>query len=201
MAAGWREYTYPKHGFAIHFPADPEIEDTVYMTSDGVGVPARVYSLRQGDTVFSVTVADLSDLSTNTTAVLNDAIAVLNRQGQVRFNLPARVDHVFGRQLSIANAQGGHSNVAIFYNNLNLYLVEGTVLPGGEDPNAGTSARFQESMHFVGGLDPEYERSERGDLVFPAALLMPAFSMRGLLIPGLLILGVCTAVASRRVRP
>ena len=39
-AQGWREYTYPDLGFSLHFPDDPKIEDTTYMTASGVSVPA-----------------------------------------------------------------------------------------------------------------------------------------------------------------
>src|SRR5258708_13568062 len=53
-AQGWREYTYPDLGFALHFPDDPKIEDTTYMTASGILKPVRIYSLKHDAIAYRV---------------------------------------------------------------------------------------------------------------------------------------------------
>ncbi len=68
-AQTWQEYSYPDNSFAVSFPADPQIETTTYQVADGRPVPARVYSVRQNNGVFKVTVADLANTGLQESAV------------------------------------------------------------------------------------------------------------------------------------
>ena len=58
-AQSWEEYSYPKYAFAVVFPAKPQVEETTYRVADNRSVPAQVYSVRQGDVMFKMTVAEL----------------------------------------------------------------------------------------------------------------------------------------------
>ena len=59
-AQNWEEYDYPKYAFAVVFPAKPQVEETTYQVADDRLVPAQVYSVRQGDVIFKMTVAELA---------------------------------------------------------------------------------------------------------------------------------------------
>ena len=59
-AQSWEEYSYPKYAFGVAFPAKPQVEETTYRVADNRSVPAQVYSVRQGDVIFKMTVAELA---------------------------------------------------------------------------------------------------------------------------------------------
>jgi hypothetical protein len=148
-AQAWHEYTNPDYAFTVIFPTDPQIETTTYQLADGRSVPAHVYSVRQNDGVFKVTVAELAGTGVEESAVIDHAIKTLARGGEVKIDIPHRIYRVYGRQLSILGADGSRSTVAVFDYNGRLYLVEGKALAGG----AATVdvIRFQQSLVFTDG--------------------------------------------------
>jgi hypothetical protein len=147
-AQNWQEYSYPAYSFTVAFPADPQIETTTYQLADGRSVEAHVYSVRQNDSVLKVTVAELANTGLEESAVIDHAIKMLSEGGQVKIDIPHRVYQVYGRQLSIAGADGSRSTVAVFDFNGRLYQVEGKALPGGSPLDM---LRFQQSLVFTGG--------------------------------------------------
>jgi hypothetical protein len=162
-AQGWKEYNYPDYAVAVSFPAEPKIETTTYQVADGRSVPARVYSVAQGNGVFKLTIADLSNAGLEESGVLDHAIKTLSESGEIKLNIPARVSRVFGRQLSILRTDGSRSSVALFDYNGRLYQIEGKSLPTG---NATADAiRFQQSLIFTdnGSNGPPGERGQRRD--------------------------------------
>jgi hypothetical protein len=149
-AQGWKEYSYPEYRFAVTFPADPRIETTTYQIAQGRTVPARVFLLRQGSVRFSMTVAELANTGLAESAVIDYAIQRLAEGGEVKVNIPHRIDEVYGRQLSIAGADGSRSTVALFDYKGRFYQIEGTALTGASDPMVDTM-RFQQSLIFTDG--------------------------------------------------
>jgi hypothetical protein len=147
-AQDWKEYAYPEYSFAVSFPADPKVETTTYPAADGRPVEAHVYSVTQDGGVFKVTVADLSNAAMDESAVIGHAIETLSQEGEVKVNIPHRVRRVFGRQLSIAGADGSRSSVAVFYYKQQFYQIEGKALPTGTDGTAD-AIRFQQSLVFT----------------------------------------------------
>jgi hypothetical protein len=146
-AQSWKEYAYPDYAFAVSFPANPEIETTTYPAADGRAVPAHVYSVTQDGSVFKMTVVELPDSASEESAVIDHAIKTLSQGGEIKLNIPARVSRVFGRQLSVVEANGSRSSVALFYHDSRLYQIEGKSLPPG---NATADAiRFQQSLMFT----------------------------------------------------
>ena len=148
VAQNWQEYSYPAYSFTVAFPADPQIETTLYQLADGRAVDAHVYSVRQNDSVLKVTVAELANTGLEESAVIDHAIKVVSVGGEVKINIPHRVYQIYGRQLSVAGADGSRSTVALFDFNGRLYQIEGKVLPGG---NPLDMLRFQQSLVFTGG--------------------------------------------------
>jgi hypothetical protein len=149
-AQGWREYAYPDLGFSLHFPGDPKIEDTTYMTASGIAVPARIYSLNQDSSAYRMIVADFSRRTNlNDRQVIDLAIKTLAQEAEVKLDIQARVSRVFGRQLSLVGKDGSRSSVALFYYQRRLYQIQGTVLPANPDPSSGEAIRFQQSLRFT----------------------------------------------------
>jgi hypothetical protein len=150
VAQSWREYSYPDQFFTVAFPADPQTETTTYYVADNRSVEAHVYSVRQDNTLFKVTVAELADTGLEESAVIDHAIKMMSESGEVKVNIPHRVNRVYGRQLSIVGADGMRSMVALFDYNGRLYQIEGNALPTGNDGTAD-AIRFVQSLIFTGG--------------------------------------------------
>jgi hypothetical protein len=151
-AAGqnWQEYSYPDYSFRAAFPADPQIATTTYQITDDRAVEARVYAVHREDAEFKVTVAELADPAPEETALIDHAIGMLSAGGEVKVNIPHRINRVFGRQLSILQRDGSRAAVALFDYNGRLYQIEGKSLPTGNDATAD-AIRFVQSLVFTGG--------------------------------------------------
>ncbi len=149
-AQSWREYTYPQYSFGVSFPADPVIEAKDYQTADGGTAQAQVYSVVRDNSIFAMTVVDLSNVKTDETTVIDHAKKMLAQGGEVKLDIPHRISRVYGRQLSIVGPDGRHSSIALFYNQRRLYQIEGVALPGGADATAD-AIRFQQSLIFTNG--------------------------------------------------
>ena len=147
-AQSWQEYSYPAYSFTVAFPAEPQIETTTYQVADGRSVEARVYSVRQNNGVFKVTVAELANTSLEESAVIDHAVRTLSEGGEVKINIPHRIYQVYGRQLSVLGADGSRTTAAVFDYNGRLYQIEGKALPGG---SAIDIIRFQQSLVFTDG--------------------------------------------------
>jgi hypothetical protein len=56
----WDEYVSLEDGFSLNFPAEPTVTETTYASEYGADLPARVYSVVQGDQSYTMTVVDYS---------------------------------------------------------------------------------------------------------------------------------------------
>lgn len=149
-AQNWKEYSYPDYSFTVAFPADPQIETTTYQVADGRSVRARVYTVRQDNSVLKVTIAELANTGLEENAVIGHAIKTLSAGGEVKFDIPHRIYRVYGRQLSVLGADGSRSTAAVFDHKGRLYQIEAKALPGRSDTAADT-LRFQQSLVFTDG--------------------------------------------------
>jgi hypothetical protein len=146
-AQSWTEYSYPDYAFTVSFPAEPTIETTVYQAADGRPAPARVYSVTESNSVFKMTIVDLSNGTLEESAVIDHAVKTLSQGGEIKLDIPHRISRVFGRQLSIQAADGSHSSVAVFYYKGRLYQIEGKALATGN--TTADAIRFQQSLVFT----------------------------------------------------
>jgi hypothetical protein len=149
-AQSWQEYRYPEYSFGVSFPTEPKLETKTYQTADGGTAPAHVYSAAGDNSLFIMTVVDLSAVQTDEKTVIDHAIKTLAQGGEVKLNIPHRISRVYGRQLSITGSDGRHSSIALFYNQQRLYQIEGVALPAGADGTAD-AIRFQQSLIFTNG--------------------------------------------------
>jgi hypothetical protein len=113
-AQDWQEYSYPDYSITVVFPAEPQVETTAYPVADGRPVEAHVFSVRQNDDVFKVTVAELANTGLGESVVIDHAIKILSESGEVKLNIAHRIDSVYGRQLSIQQADGSRLTAAVF---------------------------------------------------------------------------------------
>jgi hypothetical protein len=135
-AQGWKEYSYPSYSFTVSFPVDPRIETSTYQAADGRSVQAQVFSVTQDDAVLKMTIVDLSGIAMGESAVIEHAVKSLSQGGEIKVDILARINRVFGRQLSIVGTDASHSSVAVFYHLGRLYQIEGKALPTGNDAPA-----------------------------------------------------------------
>jgi hypothetical protein len=149
-AQSWEEYSYPDYAFTVAFPATPQVETTTYQVAEDRSVPAHVYTVRQNNSVFKVTVAELANTGLQESIVIDHAIKTLSAGGEVKFDIPHRIYKVYGRQLSVLGSDGSRSTVAVFDYEGRLYQIEARALAGGGDTAADT-LRFQQSLVFTDG--------------------------------------------------
>src|ERR1043166_461760 len=150
IADDWLEYSYPELGFSVSFPASPSVETMPYRSMGGAMANETEYSVQQQDNAYRVAVIDFANVSFDRDAEIAEALNELRGQGDVKVDIPARVNRNFGRQLSIVAKDGSRLSVAIFFANNRLYEIEGTVLASNPDPNSGDAIRFQQSLRFTG---------------------------------------------------
>ncbi|MBI3048585.1 MAG: hypothetical protein HYY76_09785 [Acidobacteria bacterium] len=60
FAQDWIEFASRQDGFTCNFPGQPTVTETTYRSQFGADLPARVYSAQQGQSRYSITVADFS---------------------------------------------------------------------------------------------------------------------------------------------
>ena len=149
VAQNWQEYSYPDQFFTVAFPADPQTETTTYQVADDRSVEAHVYAVYQDTAVFKVTVAEVADTGLEESAAIDHAIRTLSEGGEVKVNIPHRVNRVFGRQLSIVGADGVRSMAAVFDYKGRLYQIEGRSVS--TENGAAAAIRFVQSLVFTGG--------------------------------------------------
>jgi len=150
VAQSWEQYSYPDYAFSVDFPAKPLVENRTHQVADNRSVPALVYSVRQNSSELKVTIADLANTGLDEASVIDYAIKTLSAGGAVTFNIPQRIDSVYGRSVGIQRGDGSRSLIGVFDYHGRLYQIEAKALPGRSDAAAET-LRFHQSLVFTDG--------------------------------------------------
>lgn len=162
-AQGWIKYVNEAERFIVNFPGEPDVREIDYIAESGVAMPARVYSVEDSDSRYSVTVVDYtvaeeihaercrtltyecdgrearSDIRG---AVAWEAWSIRRRDsGEITYDAFGTVDGVPGHQLQILHPDESRSFIGIYLHARRLYVLEGTV--PGDDPPPGL---FQQSL-------------------------------------------------------
>jgi hypothetical protein len=116
--------------------------------------------------LFTMTIVDLPNTAMEESAVIEHAIKALSGGGEIKVDIPARINQVYGRQLSIVRADGSHLSIAVFYHKGRLYQIEGKAFFTGNDATPYV-IRFQQSLDFSG------DESNRPEV----AVYLPAFPL------------------------
>jgi hypothetical protein len=149
QAQSWKEYSYPKDGFGVQFPAAPAESTTTYKTQTGASLPAVTYSVQQDNVVYSVTVADFSHAGLGDQAAMNDAIKALSQTGEIKIDTTERISRNYGHDITLVGKDGSRSAIAIFFANQQLYELTGKALPPDAEAGSGRTARFQQTLVFI----------------------------------------------------
>ena len=145
-AAEWKEFNSVAEGFGVVFPAEPDLQDVaMFEVVPGKMVPAHVYSARYDNSLFKMTVVDGRDAGLMETPVIDQALKRLTQGGELKINVPHRIYRIYGRQLSVARADGSLTTAAVFFANDRLYQIESTKFAGGSEADA---IRFHQSLTF-----------------------------------------------------
>ena len=164
-AQGWRSYVSREDFFSVNFPDEPAVTEISYASEYGATLPARVYAVRKGASLHSVTVVDFTDAqriyqelpdrtdeANNASLWLYDqrasvAYAARNfrlRGGEVTYDAWHHIDLVEGHQLQITNQDGSRTYAGMYFHEGRLYIIEATV-PSGALPQG----MFQQSLSFL----------------------------------------------------
>ena len=149
-AQDWKAYSYPSPGFAVQFPAPPDIEQDVFKTPTGEALPMTRYGLRQDGIVFSLEVIDYSGAQADSLATIAEAEKHFGTSGKVTVAIDARINREFGRELSVVGDDGSRSTVAIFFVSRHLVELVAKALPPNPLAKSADAIQFQQSLQFVG---------------------------------------------------
>jgi hypothetical protein len=150
FAQGWQEYVNAQYAFAVSFPEAPKTESGRFQLLDGAVVPTTTYAVTDADGDYRVTIADFTNRPEGENSILDNAEAALKRSATVKVEMPARVQAVFGRQLSLAGQDGSHISAALFVYQHRLYQITGTAFPAAAQAGSSDAIRFQQSLRFTG---------------------------------------------------
>ena len=181
FAQEWIEYASQEDFFTVNFPGEPTVRDITYPTEYRVTLPARVHSAENGQSRYSVTIVDYTDVQAvhakrlegcqgasrseqnlcgnpwvnELRGSLDYAVsAFLKRDAEVTDYSYYNAERIEGRRLQITNADQSRTFAAIHMHENRLYIFEGTVPHGAPPPGL-----FQQSLSFIDaeGIRVRYE--------------------------------------------
>lgn len=147
-AQQWQTYTYPNPGFAIQFPAVPDVQTAKFKNASGVTLPVTRYVVRQEGVEYTLTVANYSSTNADALGTIGETARSFSAQGKVNSNTGARINASYGRELTVTASDGSRSDIAIFFIDSHLYTAVGRSLPPNPLDRAAETARFQQSLQF-----------------------------------------------------
>ena len=153
FAQGWIEYRDEAERFGVSLPGQPAILEITYTSARGAMLPARVYTVEDGPSRFSVTVVNYtSDESVTDVigSIAHEAWKIRKRGGEITFDAYTAVDFISGHEIYITNTDESRTMVGIFLHAKRLYILEATVPRGVPPP-----LLFQQSLQV---LDEKGER-------------------------------------------
>nr|TFG55211.1 MAG: hypothetical protein E4H34_00925 [Hyphomicrobiales bacterium] len=143
-AQNWIEYENRDVGFNINFPAEPDIEDTEYVSPTGEILPAQLFSATEGESEYRVTVVDFSSRPGEQHIAILQAADAMRASGEVVYEVVSDLDEIFGPQFYVVRDGGREVLATIVFFRERLFITEGSVPPGSAPPS-----QFQQSMGLV----------------------------------------------------
>jgi hypothetical protein len=135
LAQSWIEYKNREDRFAINFPGQPKIESFDYMSEYGATLKARRYSAETGDSRFTVTVVDYTNMRslTDLRGSIAYAATAMRQKGKVTYDAYQEIDRIPGHQLQITEPSGRRIFGGFNLYEKKLYILEANV-PAGLPP-------------------------------------------------------------------
>ena len=174
FAQEWMEFASREDRFTCLFPEQPKVSETTYRSEYGADLPARVYSVTQGQSRYSVTVVDYNQVQPILTekakscpagdvvckgvggsgegwwkvdrraALVYGSWKFMQRDAKVTQYQWNFLELVEGHQLSLTNADKSRTFAAVYMHENKLYMMESTVPPGYPEPSW-----FSQSLGFL----------------------------------------------------
>lgn len=157
---GWQDYTYPDARITVRFPEPPSQEKGTYEAYLKEGsrtpVPATYYRQSQGNTHYTLTIADYGGTPAQDPKALYHSVAALRDSGLVAFETRVSIaNSSCGYYLGLGEPDGTLSFVALFYNadTNTFYDIRAEVPPEEQAERMSGAIHFQQSLSFL--ADPE----------------------------------------------
>jgi len=112
--AGWKEYEYPRDGFAARYPVQPVMSEHAYETRLGASVTERIYSAESGGVTYMVAIADFGNARPGRDEAIDEAADRLIASGRLTHDVSARLNWNYGRELRVEGNDGNSYTDAIF---------------------------------------------------------------------------------------
>ena len=151
-ASAWEEYKYLDQNVAIQFPTKPEAMKTAYNSILAKDLPENVYSAKDDNVVYSLSVIDLMSRPDSGANFLNDAALGLMQQGDLIFTDFPRVYQgeraIHGVTVVVDRMDGSRVRDSLYYHKGRLYIAEAKVLPARGDKDMTTPSRYDQTIRF-----------------------------------------------------
>ena len=147
--AAWRAYISHPLGFAFAAPGELKVEKGTYRGAVAGPHDTLVYRFVDDNIEYKVVVIDMSDKANDAATLLGEAEYIFQEDKKVLMDTFGRVDHQFGRKLTIdLPSNAGRATAAFYFINGRIVLLQGTVLPANGDYDTPEMGRFVDSITF-----------------------------------------------------
>src|SRR5262245_21197047 len=148
--AGWKEYEYPRDGFAARYPTQPQVSERAYDTRFGRSVRERIYASRSEGVTYIVSIADFGSARPGTDDAIDEAADHLIGMGRLTHDVSARLNWNYGRELRVEGTDGNSYTDAIFLIDNRLVQLK-VIYPLNNAQSAGSSGihYFQQAVRLL----------------------------------------------------
>jgi hypothetical protein len=148
--AGWREYEYPRDGFAARYPVEPVMSEHAYETRLGTSVTERIYSAESEGVMYMVAIADFGSARPDSDRAIDEAANRLIATGRLTHDVSARLNWNYGRELRVEATDGNSYTDAIFLIGSKLVQLK-VIYPLNNSQAAGSSGihYFQQAVRLL----------------------------------------------------
>lgn len=162
LAQTWQDYTYAAAGFSVQFPGAPTASTGTYRTAAGASAPSSSWSVTHEGVTYAVMVADFRGTGVTEQTAVNDALASVRANGEIKVDTNERIDRVFGHVLSVVNKDESRSTMAIFWVDGRLYVLNGQALAPDAASRSARTLRFEQTLTFVDSTGAAPRRPDDG---------------------------------------
>lgn len=148
--AGWKEYEYPRDGFAARYPGEPIVAEHVYDSRLGSSVTERIYAYDSGGVVYAVAIADFGRARPDRDEAIDEAADRLMAMGRLTHDVSARLNWNYGRELRVEDADGTSYTDAIFLIGSKLLQLKVIYPAHNSDPSGSAGIHyFQQAVRLL----------------------------------------------------
>jgi hypothetical protein len=148
--AAWRGYISHPLGFAFAAPGELKAEKGTYRGAVAGLRDTIVYRFLDDDIEYKAEVIDMTDQANDAATLIGEAEYNFQDGKKVLMDTFGRLDHQYGRKLTIdLPNNAGRTSAAFYFINGRIISLQATVLPANGDYNTPEMARFVESITFL----------------------------------------------------